>query len=524
MRIAALDLGSNSFHLVVVDAHPDGSFDTLVRDKEMLRLGDVVATNGRIGPEHTERAVDAVRRMASVVERVGADETVAYATSAFRDAEDSASVCDAIFDETGIAVEVISGRREAALIFAAVRRSLSLSKPPAVCLDLGGGSLEVSVGDSRGLLWSTSLRLGVGRLATTFLTSDPPAEREMRRLRDHVAAVLAPVAEELRSFEPGMLVGTSGTFCDLAVMAALHRSGEMPPFVNQLTVARRDLAAVHARLIRAPAAERAKMAGLEPRRADQVPAGSILLLTAMKLLDVDQLTVGEWALREGMLVEAVERHDLADWSDDPEAVRRMSVLALARRCNFDEAHASTVASLSVALFEQTLPLHRLDQRSRQLLEYAAILHDIGEHVSVEGHNKHTAYLIQHGKLRGFEPSDVDMLATLGRFHRRSGPGSSFEPWRRLETERREEGLVLLALLRIADGLDRGHASVVEGVDVEITEKAVRLAVASSADVDLELWGVRRKRELFESVFDRRLEIVSADHPAVRAAARRRAAG
>ena len=516
MRIAAIDLGSNSFHLLVVDAHPDGSFDTLVREKEVLRLGDAVAATGRIGEEHRERAVDAMRRMASVIRNVGADEVIANATSALREAEDSATVCDAIFDETGITVDVISGRREAALIFAAVRRSITISKPPAVCLDLGGGSLEVSVGDAKGLLWSTSVRLGVGRLTTTFLAGDPPTASELATLRDHITVVLAPVVHDVRSFEPGMLVGTSGTLCAVAIAAAALANGDVPASVNQLTVSRRHLDALHEEIISRSSSERLKLAGVEARRVDQLPAGSLLLLTAMDMLDLAELTVGEWALREGMLIDAIERHEVADWSGDPEDVRRSSVIALARRCAYDEAHASAVAELATDLFDRTLPLHDLPARSRQLLEYGALLHDIGEHVSVDDHNRHSAYLIQHGKLKGFDPSEIDMLATLGRYHRRGGPGSSFEPWRRLGDKRRKETLALLALLRVADGLDRGHLGAIEGVDVEITDIAVRLLVAATSDVDLALWGVRRKRDLFEEVFGRKLELVAADHPAVRA--------
>lgn len=516
MRIAAIDLGSNSFHLLVVDAHADGSFDTLVREKEVLRLGDAVAATGRIGEEHQERAVDAMRRMATVIRNVGADEVVANATSALREADDSAAVCDAIFDETGIAVEVISGRREAALIFAAVRRSIAITKPPAVCLDLGGGSLEISVGDAKGLQWSTSLHLGVGRLTTTFLASDPPTKQELRALRDHVRDRLAPVVEEVRRFDAGMLVGTSGTLCAVAVAAAALATGELPASVNQLTVRQRDVAALHEELVARISSERLKLDGVEPRRTDQLPAGTTLLLTAMEMLGLAEMTVGEWALREGMLIDAIDRHELADWSDDPEAVRRSSVVALARRCAYDEAHASAVARLATDLFDRVQPLHGLEQSSRRLLEYGALLHDIGEHVAVDDHNRHSAYLIQHGKLKGFAPEEIDMLATFGRYHRRGGPGSSFEPWKRMGAKRRRETLVLLALLRVADGLDRGHLGVIEGIDVEITDSAVRLLVAATSDADLALWGVRRKRELFEEVFERKLELVAADHPAVRA--------
>jgi exopolyphosphatase/guanosine-5'-triphosphate,3'-diphosphate pyrophosphatase len=516
LRIAAIDLGSNSFHLVVVEAHPDGSFDTLAREKEMLRLGDAVARTGRIGDEHTERAVDTMRRFVTIARGLGAEQIVACATAAFREAEDSAAVCDAIFDECGVPVDVISGSREARLVFSAVRRSIAITKPPVVCVDLGGGSLEVAVGDASGLSWSASVHLGVGRLATTFITSDPPADRDLRRLREHVVEVLAPVAAEVAPFEPRSLVGTSGTFCDLARMAAASRTGSVPPSVNQLTVRRRDLTDVHRRLVTLPAAERARLPGLDTRRADQIVAGSVVLLEAMKLLGLAELTVGEWALREGVLLEAIAHHDPADWSGDPEAVRRASVSALARRCGWDEAHGSAVARLACDLFDQLVALHRLGPAARQLLAYGALLHDIGEHVSVDGHHKHTAYLIANGRLRGFEPSDVDVLATLGRYHRRSRPGSSFEPWRRLGGTRRREVLALLALLQVADGLDRGHAGVVRGIEADVGRKAVRLRLELEAggDADLEVWGVRRKRALFEEVFERRLELVAADHPSV----------
>ena len=514
MRIAAIDLGSNSFHMLIVDAHPDGSFDTLLREKEVLRLGDVVAASGRIGEEHAARVIEAMRRMATVIRTVGADEVVACATSAFREADDSGAVCDAIFDETGISVEVISGRREARLIFGAVRRSIAITRPPAVCIDLGGGSLELSVGDAGGLLWSTSLRLGVGRLATMFLGDDPPREGDLQRLRDHVVGVLTPVVEEVRTFEPKMLIGSSGSFCDLAAVADSLRSGKVPASVNQLTVRRRELTEAHEKIISMTASERAKLPGLESRRADQIPAGSVVLQVLMELLAMNELTVSDWALREGILIEAIERRDVADWSDDPEAVRRASVDALARRCNYDSAHASAVARLATDLFDQTLTIHRLGQQSRSLLEYGAVLHDIGEHVAVDGHQKHSAYLIAHGQLRGFEPFEIDMLATMGRYHRRSRPGSSFEPWRRLERHRRDETLELLALLRVADGLDRGRLGVVEGIDVEISDEAVRVVITASGEADLELWGVRRKRELFEDVFGRRLELVAPDRPPV----------
>jgi len=513
LRIGAVDMGSNSFHLLVVDAHPDGSFDTLLREKEMLRLGDVVTRTGTIPPETAERVLETLRRFAAMAGSIGAQEVVACATSAMRDAENSSALVDQIREETGIEVEVISGRREAALIFSAIRASLALEPGPAVCFDLGGGSLEVMVGDNAGLLWSTSVHLGAARLAAQFIENDPPTPGELRRLKARVVEVLEPVAADVASFEPKLMVGTSGTFLDLARMATVERTGVVPGKLNQLVATRADLHAVHERLVSLPAAGRAKLAGLDARRVDQIPVGSTILVTVMKLFGFDSMMVGEWALREGIVLDAIGQHDTAEWTNDGEAIRRLSVLGLARRCNADEGHASQVARLATTLFDQTLPLHRLRPADRELLEHAAWLHDIGEHVAVESHHKHTAYLIEHAKLRGFDPGDLDVLATLGRYHRRNDPKPSFEPYGRLSADRRTEALQLLALLRLADGLDRGHSSTVVDVDVELVDARARLLL-HGRDMDLEVWGVRRKRELFERLFDRRLDVVAADHPSV----------
>ena len=515
MRIAAVDMGSNSFHLLVVEAHPDGSFDVLLRDKDVLRLGEVVTRTGTIPDADVERVLDTLRRFAGMAASIDVSATVACATSAMREADNSAAVVDLVREETGIEVEVISGRREADLIFSAVRASLDLEPGPAVCFDLGGGSLEVTVGDNAGLLWSTSVHLGVGRLSTQFVAGDPPTAAELAAVDERVREVLDPLAEEILAFQPRKVVGTSGTFLDLARMATAHRTGSVPTSLNQLLVARADLEAVHARVIATNAAGRAKVAGLDARRADQIPVGSQVLLSILDRFGFDELVVGEWALREGIVLDAIRRHEVAEWTNDAAAVRRSSVLGLARRCNVDEVHADQVAALATSLFDQTRALHGLADGDRELLEHAAVLHDIGEHVAVEAHHKHTAYLIEHGKLRGFPPEDIAVLSTLGRYHRGNDPKASFDPFGSLSSSRRGETLRLLALLRLADGLDRGHAASVDAVEVDLsTDGKARLLLQAEGDVDLEVWGVRRKRDLFERLFDRRLEVVAADHPTV----------
>jgi exopolyphosphatase/guanosine-5'-triphosphate,3'-diphosphate pyrophosphatase len=291
-------------------------------------------------------------------------------------------------------------------------------------------------------------------------------------------------------------------------MAAARRSGAVPPAVNQLQVRRKDLTAVHEQILGLTAAERQRLPGVDARRADLLPAGSMLLSAVMDLSDLDGLTGCEWALREGIVLDAIGHHTQADWSGEPRALRRESVINLCRRCSWQEEHGRQVARLAVDLFDGTGGLHHLGPHDREMLELGALLHDIGEHVSVEGHDKHTAYLVQHGRLRGFSPEEVAVLASLGRFHRRGNPKLSFPPFASLSPSRRERVAKLIALLRIADGLDRSHSGSVDGLDVKLDGGHTQLFVQARGDVDLELWGLRRKREMFERVFDTSLELVA----------------
>ncbi len=507
MRIAAFDLGSNSFHLLVVDAHPDGTFVPLIKEKDMLRLGDAVGREGRIPDALADRAVVTVERFRKLAIGASTEEIHARATSALREAENGGEVVDRMAAEAGVKVRVISGQEEARLIFEAVRAAVVIDPGPALCLDLGGGSLEIMVGDRSRLQLAASVRLGVARLSAELVTGDPFTSDDVRRLEKRVTSVLAPLADDVAHLRPAMAVGSSGTFCDLARMVAARRTGSVPKSVNQFSFTRDELLPLHKELLAMRSSERAGVPGLETKRADIIPTGSIVLLTAMELFGFDTMTVSEWAMREGIVLDVIPRHEAADWSGDPRAIRASSVLQLARRCNWDEGHSRQTARLALDLFDQTAALHGLGLDDRELLEHASLLHDIGEHVSTESHHKHSAYLIQHGRLRGFTPEEVDVVAALARAHRGGGPKPSHEPFGSLDREVRDRVTRLAALLRVADGLDRGRSSNVSGIEVVLNGSGARLVVRSEADIAIELWGARRKRELFERLFKRRLDVV-----------------
>jgi exopolyphosphatase/guanosine-5'-triphosphate,3'-diphosphate pyrophosphatase len=363
------------------------------------------------------------------------------------------------------------------------------------------------VGDAGALYWAASENLGVARLTAEFVESDPLSKGDRRRLRAHLVDVLTPSADEVAPFAPGIVVGSSGTLEDIARMVAASREGGIPMSVNQLSFTRDDFRHVYDEVLSARAEERLRFAGLEARRVDLIPAGVIFLDTAMDVFGFSEMTISEWALREGIVLDAIRHHDPVDWSDDPRAIRRASVLALARRCNWAEDHARHVAHLAVSLFDQTRALHGLGAADRELLEYGALLHDIGEHVASNGHHRHSAYLIRHGQLRGFDPTEVLFLAALARWHRRGNPDPDDE-FPNVDADRLRR---LTALLRLADGLDRGRAGAVAAVDVRVGPSLVLLRLRVRGDAELEQWGARRKRELFEKEFERDLEV--SPHPA-----------
>lgn len=509
MRLAALDLGSNSFHLLVAEVHPDGTFEAVATDKEMLRLGSQVAATGEIGPLKAKEAIETVRRYKALADSLGAQELVACATAAFREARDSLEVVDAIEEQAKVKVRVISGKEEARLIFEAVRAAVVLDPPPALCMDLGGGSLELAVGDAAGMSWSASLKLGVARLTAELVRSDPPSGGDCRRVVNAVRKALSKVAPEIASLRPRFVVATSGTLLTLLRLAAAERPGGPPLRLNQLSVSHGELERTSRQLLRITSAERAALPGVDARRADLLPAGALLLTTVLELVGLDRVVGCEWALREGMVLDAIGKHSRAELEADPRAIRRESVLGLCRRCNYNEVHATKVARLALELFDGMAGIHHLGPQDRELLEYGALMHDIGEHVSTDGHERHSAYLIQNGRLRGFSPLEVDLLACMGRFHKRGSPKPSFDSYARLpESQRRRVG-ELVAILQVADGLDRSHGGPVRDISVYADSEVVEVVVEADDDIDLERWGLRRKKDLFEKVFSCRLEVVDA---------------
>jgi exopolyphosphatase/guanosine-5'-triphosphate,3'-diphosphate pyrophosphatase len=502
MRIAALDIGSNSFHLIVSHVNPGGRMEILDRAKEMVRFGETLKS-GMISPDVFRRGLDALRSLKRIADRHQPDALVAVATSAVREAQNGGEFARAVRDELGIDMRVIRGQEEAHLIYLGARSALDLAGRRVALFDVGGGSTELILADSRECYFTISLKLGVLRLRDEWQTADPPSAREVAALSDRVRSALEPAIARVRAMGFDFVALTSGTAFALAGLAARagNGAGGGPPRV--LTF--RALCEVERRLLSLSLAERTKLAGLDPRRADTVIPGAILLRAIFELSGADHATLCEPALREGIVADYVAKNrpgiQLVDEFPDQ---RRRSVMELARRCHYPEAHSHHVARLALSIFHQTRELHGLTNSDSLLLEYATILHDIGFHISGNRHHRHAQYLIMTHDMRGFSQQEIDIIALIARYHRKTAPKKNHPEFSRASKEAQKKVSKLTAILRVADSLDRTHATLVRAVRCTINPKTIELRLETDDDPELELWTARRKGDLFEELFGRRL--------------------
>jgi exopolyphosphatase/guanosine-5'-triphosphate,3'-diphosphate pyrophosphatase len=463
-----------------------------------------------------DRAIACIRKFRLRADTYGAQELLAVATSAVREATNRHEFLARVADEAGVHVELLSGVEEARLIALAVSvEQRARVKQRALIIDIGGGSTELAVtrnGEPAALM---SLKLGAVRLTEQFITSDPISDKQLRRLRSELREVITPRAPEIQAVGFDVCYGTSGTITALSSMmmrrrleAAHGRPGhpqiEAPLRLDDLSALNRELAAL-------PVGERGKIPGLNPARAEIIVAGGQLLEAILESVGVTELTACNWALREGIIIAQLARRAaplatlLSSLERDPSL---RGTMALAERYQADLKHARRVAHLSQQLFDALRPLHLLGGEHRRLLTAAALLHDIGYFISHTSHNKHSGYLIQHSELIGFTASEVALIANVARYHRTSLPKAKHPYYAALPPGDREIVRKLAALLRIADALDHDHAGRVRNLSCEISDTAVHLTIHCSRENDTLRWRVEERSNLFAEVFGRRIELMA----------------
>ena len=503
MRIAAIDIGTNSIHMVVADATSGPGFEVVDSEREVVQVGRGSFTGGRLKADAIRRTVLALARFVDLARRQKVDRILCTATAAVREARNGGALVQAAREASGIAPRVIPPEEEGRLIYLGVKSALQLDDAPALIVDIGGGSAQLVVGNREQLIEANTMPLGALRLTEIFVESDPPRRRELQRLRREIRKQSKPVLEAVAAREPARVYGSSGAIHALAQLAHRDKTGETLDQLNGYVLSRGDLSRLTRRLMGMDLAAREKLVGIDPHRAEIILAGAMVLEHVLRELDLDEITISDFGVREGLVMDYLLAHAPEIRAiGGVEELRLRSVLQLLQKFQPEERHlkhARHVAQRSLALFDGLRRLHRLDDDARETLHYAALLHDVGAMIGYESHGQHSDYIIRHGNLRDLTADEVDRIATVARYHGKARPRKRDKIVRGLRRGRRRELRWLSAMLRIAEALDRSHYQLVRGVDVKRRGRSVTIRLTAGPVARLEMWAVRRRTDLLEKL-------------------------
>ena len=533
-----MDIGTNSVRLAVVEVQANGTWTTLASQKQVVRLGegefDLAAPKDAPGKSRDEKSKDedsgsghslteaaiargalVCARFAEVARGFGSEEIIALATAAVREADNGDAFVQRVCDLAGLDVRVISGQEEARLIYLGCVSGIDLPpKTKALFMDIGGGSTELIVGDSAGYVFLDSLKMGAIRLTAEGIadSSKPIPPAAWADLQRHVRSLLVPAARAIARAGFSVMYGSSGTAQNLAEIIASSAPAPNPTSLRNYELSLADIQATTKRLCGLTLEQRRRVPGINPERADIIIGGSAILQTVMETVGAGSIRISDRGLREGIIVDRLRRGDslgVPSVIATDDSARRRSIGQLMAATRVDETHAAHIVSLALTLFDQwkALGLHEYS-RSRELLEYAALLHDAGFFVSHTDHQRHSYYLIRHSELLGFNDREIEIMASLALYHRKSVPRRKHPQFARLDARTQRVIRVLSCALRFAEALDRSHLMLVKDIKCEKLTKPdrVRMTLYASADAQLELWAAEAQSPAFEKTFDLPLEV------------------
>ncbi len=507
MRVAAIDVGTNSIHLLVADVSAEGQISVVEKAREQVMLGRGGIGQRTIAQDAFDRGVEALAAFKIAADGLGCEDIHAAATSAVREASNGQAFCEAVKRRTGIHVRQISGADEARLIWLGARAEVDVSDGPVLLFDVGGGSTEFILATAAGPRMTVSLPLGHIRLSEKHGVGGAFDTAARKATKKAVRKALTALTSRLGDQPIARVVGTSGTVRCLARIATLARGEALPPHGSGLVLRRRDVEAFLGTVEGASRDAIAALPGMDGRRVDTLPAGAVIVREVLKATGAAQLTTLDRSLRDGLVIDWIERHrpeiDLQRTVLDPRA--RSTILAM-RRFAPNERHARHVAELTTTLFDRLAPLHGLPSSDRDLAWSAAMLHDIGHHIAGRGHHRHGMYLLQHIRMPGFTAPETAVLAQVVRYHSRSRPKASHDDFQALPPEDQRRVTRLAGLLRIADALDRSHDQPVTALDVSWDDQAIRVDATMREGGELEHWAVAQRHDVLAKALHRDIHL------------------
>lgn len=525
-RLAAIDVGTNSIRLIVVEAFSNGTYRLLDDEKAITRLGRGFAIDGLLHDEPMEASAQAIARMKSIADGYGVERLRCVGTCAVREATNAPTFVSIVRERTGVIVEPISAEEEARLAYLSVASAFDLSQTQAAVVDVGGGSTEIVL-SSRGAVEQVfTAPLGAVRLTERHGECGIEDQRAFERMRGRVEKTLRECISR-EPFAPQVMFGTGGTFTALASMCMQRGSArdgaEVLPFtVRGYEVGRAEVRHTIERLRELPLRARARMPGLSPDRAEIIIPGLVIVERVMKHLGVNALRVHDRGIRDGLIQQMIRdafgqgEGGVAEGRDRMRGVRHF-----ARLCRYEEPHSVHVTRLAMSIFDQLAAIAppepaEVDWRlpvCREMLEAASLLHDVGYLINYAKHHKHSYHLIVHADLPEFTSREVEIIANVARYHRRALPSRrKHRAFGVLSKADRRLVRRLSAILRLADGLDRAHTQSVHAVSVRTEGRAVRMLVEAPTDIGFELWSAEHKGELFRRAFGRDISVEWANRP------------
>lgn len=505
-RLAAIDIGTNSIRCIIVEVDKTGEYRILDDEKVTVRLGEGSTRGGTISEAAWQRAMDALSRMKKIMDGFGVTEVAAIATSAVRQAANGDAFVKAVAANTDLHIEIISGEVEAELAALSVLHNFDMEGTRLAMVDIGGGSVEIITALGSHIEEVCSLELGAVTLTDNFIATDPLKQEEYKKLRKHVRKTLksafggtdAPVQ---------CLIGSGGTMTAIAAMVMAMRK-EGYGSIHGYEVLRSEVVHLLAMLLRKNVQERRTIPGLNPDRADIIVAGVVVVDELMAHFAVNVLRINERGIREGLILKALKKQGLLPAVPQPRNWRD-GVLDYGRSCHNDEKHALQVVKLALGICDALAFMFSLGDKDRQMLEAAAILHDVGYFISYSGHHKHSYHLVRHADLFGFTPRERELIAQVARYHRKSLPKKKHEGFARLTPQDQLLVKRLGGILRLADGLDRRRAGAVTAIDCSLSSATFMIRLQGDGDVSVELFGGKAKGDLFEAAFGKKLLLVPA---------------
>jgi exopolyphosphatase / guanosine-5'-triphosphate,3'-diphosphate pyrophosphatase len=503
LRLGAIDIGSNSVRLVVAQALAAGGYRVLDEERENTRLATDLARTGQLNGEAMEATLATLARFNEIVAGHGAQRIRAIATSAVRDARNGAEFCQRVRDQMGLTIEVISGQEEARLAFLSVARAFDVAGKEVAVVDIGGGSTEIVLASSGLIDEVYATRLGAVRITERCQLADRTGPLEVAAAERFVDKQLKKHARK-PPFVPSMLYGTGGTFTAMANILSA-RVGDIQQPLRGYRVKRAAIHHLLTDLAGMSLEDRTKVPGLNPRRADIIVAGLLIIERVMRHLGVNVVQVHTRGVRDGLLLDMLESGQQRTVTSDE---RQAAINQFADSCGVDSVHAMQTARIAAQLFDElAIPLG-IDPLGRELLVTSAQLANVGYLINYDGHHKHSYQLILHSELPGFERRQLQLLACIARYHRGRAPKKSHPGYRDLNEADQRLVAQLASLLRLALALDRTHQQQVQHLVGTVSDGQVVLQVAAKHNADVDIWAARRKVDLFERTFGRQVVIES----------------